>query len=78
LDGYGRFFNEFLMAHERQVAKEIKDEYVDTTSKIYYSYFKGYVTRLIKLQLDDVADKDELMGVDDTSKRGVWLVVGVC
>ena len=58
------------MTHERQVAKDIKDEYVDTTSKIYYSYFKGYVSRLVKLQLDDAADKDDLMGVDDSAKRG--------
>ena len=39
------------MSHERQVAKEIRDEYVDTMSKIYYSYFKGYTSRLMKLQV---------------------------
>jgi len=46
-----RFFTEFLLTHERQIAKEIRDEYVDTMSKIYYSYFKGYLTRLTKLQV---------------------------
>lgn len=46
-----RFFNEFLMTHERHVAKEIRDEYVDTMSKIYYSYFKSYISRLTKLQV---------------------------
>ena len=46
-----RFFTEFLMTHERHVAKEIRDEYVDTMSKIYYSYFKAYLTRLTKLQV---------------------------
>ena len=45
-----RFFNEFLLANERQVSREIRDEYVDTMSKIYYSYFKGYMSRLSKLQ----------------------------
>ncbi|CAD5112736.1 DgyrCDS1955 [Dimorphilus gyrociliatus] len=45
-----RFFNEFLIANERAVAKEIRDEYIDTMSKIYYSYFKGYSTRIMKLQ----------------------------
>jgi len=39
------------MTHERQTAKEIRDEYVETMSKIYYSYFKGYLTRLTKLQV---------------------------
>jgi len=44
------------MTHERQIAKEIREEYVDTMSKIYYSYFKGYLTRLTKLQvrLDEI------------------------
>ena len=45
-----RYFNEFLMAHHRQVAREIKDEYIDTMSKIYFSYFKTYISKLLKLQ----------------------------
>lgn len=39
------------MANERTVAKEIRDEYVDTMSKIYYSYFKSYSGRLLKVQV---------------------------
>jgi len=39
------------MTHERHIAKEIRDEYVETMSKIYYSYFKGYLSRLTKLQV---------------------------
>lgn len=39
------------MTHNRHVAKEIRDEYVDTMSKIYYSYFKSYMSRLVKLQV---------------------------
>uniref|UniRef100_A0A4W4E2R5 Vacuolar protein sorting-associated protein 52 homolog n=2 Tax=Electrophorus electricus TaxID=8005 RepID=A0A4W4E2R5_ELEEL len=61
-----RFFYQFLLANERTVAKEIRDEYVDTMSKIYYSYFKSYSGRLLKVQYEDVADKDDLMGVEDT------------
>ena len=34
-----------------QLAKEIRDEYVDTVSKMYYSYFKTYAGRLLKLQV---------------------------
>uniref|UniRef100_UPI003AAAD64C vacuolar protein sorting-associated protein 52 homolog n=1 Tax=Centroberyx gerrardi TaxID=166262 RepID=UPI003AAAD64C len=45
-----RFFYQFLLANERSVAKEIRDEYVDTMSKIYYSYFKSYSGRLLKVQ----------------------------
>uniref|UniRef100_A0A3Q3MU79 Vacuolar protein sorting-associated protein 52 homolog n=1 Tax=Mastacembelus armatus TaxID=205130 RepID=A0A3Q3MU79_9TELE len=45
-----RFFYQFLLANERTVAKEIRDEYVDTMSKIYYSYFKSYSGRLLKVQ----------------------------
>uniref|UniRef100_A0AAY4D292 Vacuolar protein sorting-associated protein 52 homolog n=1 Tax=Denticeps clupeoides TaxID=299321 RepID=A0AAY4D292_9TELE len=61
-----RFFYQFLLANERTVAKELRDEYVDTMSKIYYSYFKSYSGRLLKVQYEDVADKDDLMGVEDT------------
>uniref|UniRef100_A0A4W3J8D7 Vacuolar protein sorting-associated protein 52 homolog n=1 Tax=Callorhinchus milii TaxID=7868 RepID=A0A4W3J8D7_CALMI len=61
-----RFFYQFLMANERHVAKEIRDEYVDTMSKIYFSYFKSYTSRLMKVQYEEVADKDDLMGVEDT------------
>lgn len=46
-----RYFNEFLLAHHRQVAREIKDEYIDTMSKIYFSYFKSYISKLMKLQV---------------------------
>lgn len=39
------------MANERHVSKEVRDEYLDTMSKIYFSYFKGYLGRLMKLQV---------------------------
>ncbi|KTF92037.1 hypothetical protein cypCar_00046685, partial [Cyprinus carpio] len=45
-----RFFYQFLLANERTVAKEVRDEYVDTMSKIYFSYFKSYSGRLLKVQ----------------------------
>ncbi|XP_005095273.1 vacuolar protein sorting-associated protein 52 homolog isoform X2 [Aplysia californica] len=67
-----RIFNEFLMANERHVAKEVRDEYVETMSKIYYSYFKGYSSRLTKLQFEEAATRDDLMGVEDTAKKGFF------
>ena len=51
---FSRYFNEFLMAHHRQVAREIRDEYIDTMSKIYFSYFKTYISKLLKLQVSVV------------------------
>nr|XP_046218161.1 vacuolar protein sorting-associated protein 52 homolog isoform X2 [Oncorhynchus gorbuscha] len=67
-----RFFYQFLLANERTVAKEIRDVYVDTMSKIYYSYFKSYSGRLLKVQYEEVADKDDLMGLEDTAKKGFF------
>lgn len=49
-----RFFYQFLLGHERVIAKEVRDEYVDTMSKIYLSYFKSYTNRLMKLQVSSL------------------------
>ncbi|XP_015510858.2 vacuolar protein sorting-associated protein 52 homolog [Neodiprion lecontei] len=67
-----KFFFEFVLANERNVAEEICGEYVDTMSKIYYSYFKSYSSRLTKLQFEEAATKDDLMGVEDTAGRGIF------
>ena len=56
-----RFFNEFLMANERHIAREVRDEYIDTLSKMYYSYFKGYLSRLMKLQVCVTYDKSMIV-----------------
>uniref|UniRef100_A0A8D0HIZ1 Vacuolar protein sorting-associated protein 52 homolog n=1 Tax=Sphenodon punctatus TaxID=8508 RepID=A0A8D0HIZ1_SPHPU len=48
-----RFFYQFLLGHERSVAKEVRDEYVETMSKIYLSYFKSYSSRLMKVQVGE-------------------------
>lgn len=66
-----RFFNEFLISNERHTAREIRDEYVDTMSKVYFSYFKGYLSRLMKLQYEEVPDKDDLMAVEDTARKDI-------
>uniref|UniRef100_A0A670HQT0 Vacuolar protein sorting-associated protein 52 homolog n=1 Tax=Podarcis muralis TaxID=64176 RepID=A0A670HQT0_PODMU len=66
-----RFFYQFLLGHERSVAKEVRDEYVETMSKIYLSYFKSYTSRLMKVQYEEVAEKDDLMGVEDTAKKDI-------
>jgi vacuolar protein sorting-associated protein 52 len=47
-----RFFFEFLMLHDKNVAKECRDEYVNTISKVYFSYFKEYSAKLSKSQVN--------------------------
>lgn len=47
----GRFFYQFLLGNERVVAQELREQYVDTMSKIYLSYFKSYTSRLMKIQV---------------------------
>ena len=39
------------MAHSRDTAQQVRKEYVDTMAKIYYSYFKDYHSKLMKLQV---------------------------
>ena len=59
-----RFYFKFLVANNREVAKEIKDHYVDTMSKVLFSYFKSYSGRLAKLQYDEPTGENDMMGVD--------------
>ncbi|NXJ58727.1 VPS52 protein, partial [Spizaetus tyrannus] len=68
---YSRFFYQFLLGNERTVAQELREQYVDTMSKIYLSYFKSYTSRLMKIQYEEVAEKDDLMGVEDTAKKDI-------
>ncbi|XP_069688435.1 vacuolar protein sorting-associated protein 52 homolog isoform X2 [Periplaneta americana] len=60
-----KFFYEFILSNERSVAQEVCHEYVDTMSKMYYSYFKSYSSRLAKLRYEEAATKDDLMGIED-------------
>lgn len=63
-----------MLSNERNVAQEVCNEYVDTMSKIYYSYFKSYSSRLAKLCYEEAATKDDLMGIEDTgASRGSGL-----
>nr|CAI5852852.1 unnamed protein product [Callosobruchus analis] len=64
---------EFLLSNERNIAEEIRNEYIDTMSKIYFSYFKSYENRVMKLQYEENTSKDDLMGIEDTaSTRGLF------
>nr|XP_027194537.1 vacuolar protein sorting-associated protein 52 homolog isoform X2 [Dermatophagoides pteronyssinus] len=63
-----KFFFKFLATHERDIAREIQNEYIDTMSKIYYSYFKEFINKSTKMMYEDLPDKDDLMGNDDSHK----------
>lgn len=65
-------FFEFLYIHEITLAQEVCNEYVDTMNKIYFSYFKSYASNLKKLQFEEAATKDDLLGAAETSNRGFF------
>lgn len=67
-----RFFFEFLTLHDKSVARECRDEYINTLSKVYFSYFKEYSSKLAKLKIDEVADKDDLLGFEDKPKTSIF------
>lgn len=71
-----KFFFQFLLTHDRDVAREVQNEYIDTMNKVYFSYFKEYLYRMSKLQFEEVPDKDDLMGSEDTSKSRSSLFSG--
>ena len=74
LPWFPRFFFEFVETNQQNVAQEVRSEYVDTMSKIYYSYFKSYSSRLAKLRYEEAATKDDLMGIVDMgASRGSGL-----
>lgn len=64
-----KFFFEFALANERAVAQEVYAEYIDTMSKIYLSYFKSYSSRLMKLQFEESATKDDLIGNEEVGAK---------
>lgn len=70
-----RFFYQFLLAHEREKAREVQAEYVDTMGKVYYNYFKGYLYRLSKLEFDDKPDENDLMASDDYNRNRTNLFI---
>ena len=67
-----RFFYEFLTLHDKIISKECREEYINTLSKVYFSYFKEYSSKLAKLQVDEVADKDDLLGSEDKPKSSLF------
>ncbi|KAF2355350.1 Vps52 [Trinorchestia longiramus] len=60
-----KFFFEFLLQHARTIAGEVHDEYVDTMSKVYFSYFQAYTKQLYKFQYEEQVTREDLLAADD-------------
>lgn len=63
---------EFILSNERNDALQVRSQYTDTMSKIYFSYFKSYEGRVMKLLYEEKATKDDLMGIEDTATRSLF------
>jgi hypothetical protein len=66
-----KFFYQFLLSHERDRAREVQSEYLETMAKVYHSYFKEYIQRLCKSEYDDKPDENDLMASDDQNHRRI-------
>ena len=67
-----KFYFQFLMKFNRSVATEVREEYLDTMSKIMFSYFKSYSGRLSKLQFDETASRDDLLGAEESQAKSFF------
>ena len=67
-----KFYFQFLQSVNREVAKEVREEYTDTMSKVMFSYFKSYTGRLSKLEAEASAGRDDLLGAEETSSKGFF------
>ncbi|CAG0919805.1 unnamed protein product [Notodromas monacha] len=71
-----KYLFQFLMAHEKEIAREIRDEYVETLSKVYYSYFKAYASRIMKLLTDETASREDMLGTTESIRSSGGLFSG--
>lgn len=67
-----KFLFEFLQNHDTISAHEVLIDYVDALSKVYYTYFKSYLSYLQKFQFEEAATKDDLLAVEDPTSRSLF------
>lgn len=67
-----KFYFRFLQSVNREVAREVRDEYVDTMGKIIFSYFKSYTGRLARLQFEEAASREDLLGAEEAQAKGFF------
>ncbi|KAI6660019.1 Vacuolar protein sorting-associated protein 52-like protein isoform X1 [Oopsacas minuta] len=62
-------FNEFLMAHSRDTALQVREEYIGTVGKVHFSYFKDYYSKIQKLEFEEKSTKDDVIAGEETGGR---------
>ena len=62
-------FNEFLMAHSRETAVQVREEYIGTVGKVYFSYFKEYYSKVHKLEFEEKSTKDDVIAGEEVWGR---------
>ncbi|XP_050542864.1 vacuolar protein sorting-associated protein 52 homolog [Daktulosphaira vitifoliae] len=67
-----KFLFEFLLNHDSISSREILNEYIDAVSKVYYTYFKSYLSYLQKFQFEEAATKDDLLAAEDPTTRSLF------
>jgi len=67
-----KFLFEFLINHDSISAQEVYNDYIDALSKVYYTYFKSYLSYLQKFQFEEAATKDDLLAVEDPTSRTLF------
>ena len=59
----------FLYKHNPQTARMIRTEYIETVGNIYLAHFRSYSAQLMKLQVEEVAGKGDVMGMEDGGSK---------
>lgn len=67
-----KFLFEFLQNHDTISAHEVLNDYIDALSKVYFTYFKSYLSYLQKFQFEEAATKDDLLAVEDPTSRTLF------
>ncbi len=65
--------NHFLVQRHSEAAMEVRLNYIQIMSHYYSSRFSKYSSRIQKLQ-SIIADKYDLLGIDDNTKKGEQLL----
>lgn len=64
-----KYFNEFLQKYGSEFAKEVREAYIKSMQKIYSTYFREYLTGLMKLH-NEIGSKNDLLGVPESQGKG--------
>jgi len=68
---FGYLF-QFIFKHAPEVAQEVKGVYIDISSKLYFSFFRQYISAVSRVQLD-IANKNDLLGIPESQSGNLFL-----